>query len=178
MKTGIFADLHGNIEALHTILDGVFADTDRILCAGDTFGSGLGNPFSPWYQPQKVKEVLLSSKIPVVQVRGNCDPKGLYPDSETGEVNGKTFYLCHGQHCPTDADKLSLATRHSATFFIYGHTHEWRLEQVNGVYLINPGSPTMPKKRPHHDTVAVLTENEIYITDIHTKEVLASISLH
>jgi putative phosphoesterase len=178
MKIGIFADLHGNIEAFHTIMGGVFKDVDAILCAGDTFGAGRGDPFSPWFQPQKLKDLIIYSKIPITMVYGNCDPKGLYPDSATGTINGLNYYLCHGQHCPDDDQKLALAKEHTASLLIYGHTHEWRLEKKDGVIIINPGSPTMPKKKPQHDTVALLNGTMVSIIDIHSQEALSTLHLH
>ena len=177
MKIGIFADLHGNIDAWHTIMDGVFKDADQVLCAGDTFGAGLANPFSSSYHPQKLKEVIAHPPKPIVIVRGNCDAKGIYPDSASGTLGNKKYYLCHGQHCPSDEEKLKLAHQYHADFFIYGHTHLWRLEKTGDVVIINPGSPTTPQKKPKHDTVAVMTDHTIEIIDIHSRDVLATLAL-
>jgi putative phosphoesterase len=168
MKIGILADLHGNIEAWRAVINGVFKDADQILCAGDSFGAGFGDPSAPSYQPQKLKEFLLNSRAPVIMVRGNCDPKGLYPDSLTGECGGYRYYLCHGQHCPNDGEKIALAKKYNAKVFIYGHTHEWRLEKKDGVVVINPGSPTVPARVPKHDTVALWTDEFVTIVDIHS----------
>lgn len=118
---GVISDTHGllrpaAIEALR--------GCHRILHAGDV-GS---------------EEVLdgLASIAPVTAIRGNVDDEAWadsLPETEVVEVAGFSIYMIH------DLGKLDLkpeAAKFSAVF--YGHSHQPKIEEKNGVLYFNPGS--------------------------------------
>jgi putative phosphoesterase len=118
---GVISDTHGllrpeAIAALHGV--------DRILHAGD-----VGDP-----------EILvaLAQVAPVTAVRGNVDTKawavGL-SQTEIVEVDGVTIYLLH------DLSQLDLKLEAAGIqAVVYGHSHQPKIDQKNGVLFFNPGS--------------------------------------
>jgi putative phosphoesterase len=118
---GVISDTHGRLrpEAIKAL-----RGSDRILHAGD-----VGAP-----------EILnaLARIAPVNAIRGNIDT-GVWaralPETEVVEAGGLLIYILH------DLGQLDL--RPEAAGFravIYGHSHQPKIEQKNGVLYFNPGS--------------------------------------
>jgi len=118
---GVISDTHGllrpgAVEALR--------GANRILHAGD-----VGDP-----------EILeaLTKVTPVTAVRGNVDT-GLWaralPETEVVEAGGVSIYMLH------DLGRLDLKPE-TAGFrvIVYGHSHQPKIEEKNGVLYFNPGS--------------------------------------
>ena len=121
MRIGVISDTHGllrpeAIAALH--------GSDRILHAGD-----VGDP-----------RILdrLGALAPVTVVRGNVDrgPWALaLPETELVEIEGLSIYLIH------DLGQLDLKPEAAGiSVVIYGHSHQPKIEEKNGVLFFNPGS--------------------------------------
>jgi len=68
---------------------------------------------------------------PLHAICGNCDPRGLAPETLTLQRGGKTFYLVH--------EPPGIAPE-GADFILHGHTHVPRDEVTGGVRFLNPGS--------------------------------------
>ena len=123
---GVISDTHGLLrpEALDA-LSGV----DRVLHAGD-----VGAP-----------EILekLALIAPVTAIRGNvdCEPWAReLQDTEVVEAEGAAIYLLH------DLSKLDLKPEAAGMqAVVYGHSHQPRIEEKNGVLYFNPGS-TGPRR--------------------------------
>jgi putative phosphoesterase len=118
---GVISDTHGllrpeAVEALH--------GSDRILHAGD-----VGAP-----------EILeaLAKIAPVTAVRGNVDTASwarALPETEVVEAGGLLIYMLH--------DRGQLDLKPEAAGFrvvVYGHSHQPKIEEKNGVLYFNPGS--------------------------------------
>jgi hypothetical protein len=121
MLLGLISDTHGLLrpEALAAL-----QGSEQILHAGD-IGSA---------------EILdkLAAIAPVIAVRGNVDTqtwsRGL-PETELFEAEGVTIYMLH--------DRATLDLKPEAagiSAIIYGHSHQPKIEEKNGVLYINPGS--------------------------------------
>jgi uncharacterized protein len=118
---GVISDTHGVLrpEALRAL-----RGSDRVLHAGD-----VGAP-----------EILdaLAQIAPVTSVRGNVDTESWarsLPEAEVVEVAGVSIYMLH------DLGRLDLKPQ--ATGFrvvVYGHSHQPKMEERNGVLYFNPGS--------------------------------------
>ena len=121
MRIGVISDTHGLLrpEALAAL-----RNSDRILHAGD-----IGNP-----------EILdsLRELAPVTAVRGNIDRgpwAATLPATDAIEVEGVSIYMIH--------DLSQLDIKPDAAGFgivIYGHSHQLKIEEKNGVLYFNPGS--------------------------------------
>jgi putative phosphoesterase len=118
---GVISDTHGLLrpEAVEAL-----RGSDRILHAGD-----IGTP--------DIFEAL--AKIaPVTAVRGNVDTASWardLPATEAVEIGGVSIYMLH------DRGRLDLKPQ-AAGFrvVIYGHSHQPKIEEENGVLYFNPGS--------------------------------------
>ena len=121
MKIGIISDTHGLLrpEAVERL-----AGVDHILHAGD-IGSA---------------EVIdsLGRLAPVTAIRGNVDRGDwaqAYPATEWVTLAGRTFYLLH------DLKALDLDPAAAGIdVVISGHSHQPKVETVDGVLYLNPSS--------------------------------------
>jgi putative phosphoesterase len=121
MVLGIISDTHGLLrpEAVKAL-----RGSDRILHAGDVGAA----------------EILegLAQVAPVTAIRGNIDTKpwaSALPETEVVEAGGVSIYILH------DLGQLDLSPK-AAGFrvVIYGHSHQPKIEEKNGVLYFNPGS--------------------------------------
>jgi putative phosphoesterase len=118
---GVISDTHGLLrpEAVEAL-----RGSDRILHAGD-----VGAP-----------EILeaLAQIAPVTAIRGNVDTEAwarTLPQIEVVEIGGVSIYMLH------DLARLDLKPE-AAGFrvVVYGHSHQPKIEEKNGVLYFNPGS--------------------------------------
>ncbi len=118
---GVISDTHGLLrpEAVSAL-----RGSDQILHAGD-----VGD-----------QEILstLTTIAPVTAVRGNVDTAPWSRDlplTEAIEVGGLLIYMLH------DIGKLDLKLQASVfRAVVYGHSHQPKIEEKNGVLFFNPGS--------------------------------------
>ncbi len=118
---GVISDTHGLLrpEAVEAL-----RGSDRILHAGD-----VGAP--------KILGAL--AKIaPVTAVRGNVDTASwarALPETEVVEAGGVLIYMLH------DLGQLDLKPE-AAGFrvIVYGHSHQPKVDEKNGILYFNPGS--------------------------------------
>lgn len=112
-----------------------FKNVDMILHAGDVTS----------------QEILdkLSEFAPVIAIQGNTDRMvGLeLPKTEIVDVNGIKIGLNHGEVYPrADTQQLLyLAKQLDVDILVTGHSHQPKIEQKDGVLLLNPGSPMVPR---------------------------------
>jgi putative phosphoesterase len=121
MRIGVISDTHGLLrdEAV-AALRGV----EHILHLGDVGDVAI------------LRE--LENLAPVTAVRGNVDTHGecsLLPQTEVIEFAGHSLYLLH--HL-AELDLNPKAAGFSAV--LYGHTHQPKIETIDGVLYFNPGS--------------------------------------
>jgi len=115
VRIAVIADTHNRLP--ESVRDAI-RDADEIWHLGDICHASM-------------LEELRSLGPPVSAIRGNCDPRGLAPESLLLERGGHCFYLLHEPPSATPA---------AATFALHGHTHVARDETLRGVRLLNPGS--------------------------------------
>jgi uncharacterized protein len=118
---GVISDTHGLLrpEAVEAL-----RGSDRILHAGD-----IGAP-----------EILeaLAKIAPVTAVRGNIDTASwarALPETEIVEAGGVSIYVLH------DRGQLDLTPEAAGLrVVVYGHSHQPKTEEKDGVLYFNPGS--------------------------------------
>jgi len=118
---GVISDTHGLLrpEAVAAL-----RGSDRILHAGD-----IG-----------ALEILeaLAQIAPVTAVRGNVDTGRwacALPATEVVEAGGVSIYILH------DLDQLDLMPKAAGfRLVVYGHSHQPKIEERNGILYFNPGS--------------------------------------
>jgi putative phosphoesterase len=86
----------------------------------------------------------LRSLAPVAAVTGNMDPPevtAVLPEKRVVEVEGKTIGLIHGWGPPTGIERRVLSRFSGVDAVVFGHTHNPLVKWLNGVLLLNPGTP-------------------------------------
>lgn len=86
-----------------------------------------------------------------VYIKGNCDR--FFKDKMIGallfDINNLKVLATHGHGFYVDAgvdDLLAIAKEKSCDIVMYGHTHVYRDEVIDGVRFLNPGSIAFPRK--------------------------------
>jgi uncharacterized protein len=121
MVIGVISDTHGLLrpEAV-TALRGV----EHVLHAGDVGGRDILEA--------------LARIAPVTAVRGNVDIEPwaeALPQTEFVEFGGASIYMLH------DLAQLDLRPEAAGMrVVVYGHSHQPKIEEKNGVLYFNPGS--------------------------------------
>lgn len=99
---------------------------------------------------------------PYIKIKGNCDYGTAFLDTyEVREQNINAF-LTHGHLYQVGSGRERLATvarDADCQIAFYGHLHVKRVEKINGVYCINPGSIGQSRSEDE-ETYAVLTVND------------------
>jgi len=128
MRFGVISDTHSLLrpEAIAAL-----RGSDRVLHAGDVGDPGILD---------RLREL-----APVTAVRGNVDRgpwAAALPETELVEIEGLSIYLIH------DLGQLDLKPEAAGIrVVIYGHSHQPKIEEKNGVLFFNPGSAGPPRFR-------------------------------
>ena len=121
LKIGIISDTHGLVrpEAIR-----ILRDVHHIIHAGD-----IGHP-------RVISE--LSKIAPITTIRGNIDSGGWaseYPHTALVKFCGRSIYVLHNLK-ELDFDPAVAGI----DVVVSGHSHRPKIETVNGVLYLNPGS--------------------------------------
>ena len=153
MKLIIASDIHGGAECCKALLDAAERESaDKILLLGDILYHGPRNDLPMDYAPKKVIEILNGVKDKLICVRGNCDAEvdqmvlnfPIMSDTESVYDNDKglTLVMSHGhKYSPANLPDMP-----QKAVFLYGHTHVKKIERIDEVICLNPGSITLPKE--------------------------------
>ena len=137
MLIGLISDTHipDRAKILPTKVLEAFSDVELILHAGDLTS------------PKVIEE--LENLAPVMAVQGNMDRvNGIdLPKAKVIEAEGLKIGVIHGEVYPrADTDQLLyLAKELNVDILVSGHSHQPKIEQKDGVLLLNPGSPIVPR---------------------------------
>jgi len=126
----VLADTHGDTNSVCKHLKQW--KLDGLIFAGDYYRDG--------------EKIARDLQINYYGVRGNCDrsePRAR--DEEIIELMNKKIYLLHGHQYGVKQSVSRLyyrALELEVDAVIYGHTHYPHLEQIDKLWIINPGSPS------------------------------------
>lgn len=148
MKIIVVSDSHKEFHKLKSIIEKNL-DADAFIHLGD--GEHEFNDVRKMY-PEKS----------FLFVKGNCD----FADNKTVRIanaKGIKIYCVHGHehHVHQGLDMLvACAKQNGCQIALYGHTHLYRTELIDGVYVMNPGSVDSPRdKRPASYGVLEIDDN-------------------
>ena len=129
MKILVLSDSHGVYRYMEEAV--LREQPDQILHLGDRERDA-----------EHLEEVF--QEIPLVSVPGNCDfPMPQQPLSRLLEFDGVRVLMTHGHPYGVKSGLLSmeLAAREAeADVAVFGHTHRAYCEQLDGLWLMNPGA--------------------------------------
>ena len=127
-KIIVVSDSHGNRQAIDS-LDPIFAESDLIIHLGDTSSDG---GYIRKNYPDKT-----------VVINGNCDIMSVGEKEKILNCEGVNIFCCHGHIYSVKSTLVRLAQRAKelgCALALYGHTHDAREDEIDGVTLINPGT--------------------------------------
>lgn len=170
MKLMFLSDIHGSVFYTKQALE-IFEkeEADYLIILGDVLYHGPRNPLPKDYDPKEVAPLLNGYRDKIIAVRGNCDSEvdqmmldyPIMSDYSTVFYNNKRIFVTHGHiYNQINMPKLS-----KGDVFISGHTHIPVAEERNGVFMLNPGSITLPKQN-NPNSYAVLEDDLFEIKDL------------
>lgn len=128
MKTAVvLSDTHGNRKAIDK-LAGVLSECDLIIHLGDTSEDGA------YIRSNYGSKTFL--------LNGNCDRCKLGEDEAVLDLEGVKIFATHGHLYGVKSGTARLAARAKELgcgVALYGHTHDAREDEVDGVLIANPG---------------------------------------
>lgn len=155
MKIIVVSDTHGNnlpfLEAAITI-----EKPDLIFHLGDYVSDA-----------KKITKIL---GLDCIMVKGNGDYGTMdVNEDELLEIEGKKIFLTHGHkyhvgHSLNDLYYKGLEL--GADLILFGHTHIPIIEREKDLILMNPGSPSIPRKLDRKRTFGLITIGEDIKTEI------------
>lgn len=194
MKIGIFSDVHGHLAELEKTL-ALFENlqVDALLCCGDLVDKGK--------ESDAVVSLMRERNIPCIQ--GNHDFKAQFtwfthhemlssktidylsklPPTLTYEWEGISIFACHANPWQ-DTSVYVFPERPQALFrevinaveaqiIIMGHTHHPMQVEIEGKYLLNPGSIYGNRNQAERScAVLSLQDCDFTLYDIDTGEIL------
>jgi len=136
LKLFVISDTHGNISEALRIID-ENNDIDTIIHLGD--------------MDKDAKAISAHTDKDVIGVRGNNESSYcLTPEYRILETEYGNILLAHGHREQVGIDLQRLVYRAleaecKAAFF--GHTHTPLYEEIDGIYVLNPGSLALPLRQ-------------------------------
>lgn len=171
MKFLVVSDIHGSKKYAEKCIE-LFKSTEaeQMIVLGDFLYHGPRNPLPEEYDPKKVAELFNQYQDKIIGVRGNCDGEvdqmmlefDMLADHALIINEGRKIFATHGHvYSPEHLPQL-----HPQDVFLYGHVHLPIAEEKEGLYILNPGSITLPKQNNPH-SYGLLDENgfKIYTID-------------
>ncbi len=166
MRYLIVSDIHGSWPRLQQVLQHFEnMKMDMLLILGDILNYGPRNGVPEGLDAPSIAEALNKLSDRIIAVRGNCDSEvdqmllqfTIMSDYAMIVDNGVRLFLTHG-HKYNESNMPTVA----CDAFLYGHTHLWKLETVNGKTVCNTGSITFPKGG-NEPTFATFADGELRI---------------
>ncbi|MGL5633728.1 MAG: metallophosphoesterase [Sarcina sp.] len=134
MEIIVVSDTHNNFKALREILDAAKLGAKHIFHLGDNIADAryLAEHFDG----------------EVHMVKGNCDYHDDGELEKVVDIEGKKFFLTHGDRYGVNygLDKLYYrGLELGADCILYGHTHRKINLKEGDTYIVNPGSLPLPR---------------------------------
>ncbi|MCB2294172.1 phosphodiesterase [Clostridium algoriphilum] len=170
MKLFFISDIHGSLYYLKKTLEFYKEEkANYIVLLGDALYHGPRNPLPRDYNPQEVANLLNEYKKKIIAVRGNCDSEvdqmlieyPMMAEYSTILYNDRRLFITHG-HIYNEKNLPKLSEN---DVLIYGHTHIPVAKKYNNIYVLNPGSISLPRDNIPN-SYAILQDNLFQIKDL------------
>ena len=168
MKLMFASDIHGSAYWAEKVVKRFEEEqADYLVLLGDILYHGPRNPLPKDYNPQAVIQLFNSIKDKIIAIRGNCDSEvdqmvlefPITADYNIIPLNNRKLMASHGH---LYNDKQLPKSLVEGDIFMFGHIHVPVLEQKNGVYILNPGSATLPKEN-HPNSYGILENHQFKV---------------
>ncbi len=160
MKILVVSDTHRNFAVLNDAVNKNL-DADLIIHLGD--GENEARDIHNLH-PEKA----------MVYVAGNCD-YGMHRAHQVVTACGYKIYCCHGHHedVHNGLDGLIAAAKaEDCKIALFGHTHLYRTEVIDDIFVMNPGSLDSPRNHndPTYGIIMLSSSGEIQMNIISVKK--------
>lgn len=133
MKIIVVSDTHGdNKDVIEKIME--LGKPDVLIHLGDYVEDGI--------------KISKAFGVETIIVRGNGDYGSAYKDDELIELEGKKLFITHGHKYNvrnTIANLYYRGLELGADIILFGHTHVPVNVKEDGIIILNPGSPSLPR---------------------------------
>lgn len=147
MRVAVLSDTHGRLGPVRRLQEQV-GPVDFLLHAGDFLADAATCAAIFGLPPDRV-----------AAVAGNCDFPDQEPAEQVLELESVRVLLVHGHRHDAKRGPLRVYLRArelGCRVAVFGHSHVPRLEEYEGVLLLNPGSPSLPRLPGRPGSCAVL----------------------
>jgi uncharacterized protein len=113
----------------------------------------------------------LHALAPVEAVLGNMDEPALaalLPERRVVEVAGARIGMVHVPGPAAGREARLLRGFPGCSAVVYGHTHVPQAERVEGVWVLNPGSPTERRRAPARSMLVLEVEDGEIVPELVT----------
>ena len=148
MKILVVSDTHRRDGNLSAVLEKE-KPIDRLIHLGDVEGSQ--------------NYIVQAAECPVDMVAGNNDFMGDLPKEKEIMLGRYKVLLTHGHYYYVSLDTKMLRREARARGFdlaMYGHTHKPRIEEHDGLMIMNPGSLSYPRQEGRKPSYIILDIDE------------------
>ena len=131
-KIIIISDTHSSLRGLDKLRP-LIEENDYVIHLGDGASEG--------------KKLIGEYGDKAYACEGNCDMFSALPAEGELEIEKLKIFYCHGHKYGVKSGLARLAfeaKQRDCEIALYGHTHTARIDEIDGVMLINPGSLRMP----------------------------------
>jgi phosphoesterase, MJ0936 family len=145
MRLGIISDTHRDCYYLNKAIEKL-EKADYIFHLGDNIPDAV-------YLEERLKKK-------VYKVKGNCDFSYETPIEIFEEIEGIKIFASHGHKYYVKYGYDNILERGislGADIILYGHTHISSVRYEDGIWIVNPGSPSMP--RDSFNSIAIININ-------------------
>lgn len=150
MKYMFASDIHGSAYYLKRLLDKFErSGAEQLILMGDLLYHGARNDLPEEYGTKDCTTMFNMYANRIIACRGNCDSEidqmvlqfPIMSDYNVLELNGITFFQTHGHlYNPEKLPPMGVCKA-----FVYGHVHLPIARKQDDVYILNPGSTSIPK---------------------------------
>jgi uncharacterized protein len=152
MKVGVLSDTHvpAIAQSLPAVIFDIFQGVDLILHAGDIVEMSVLDE--------------LGAIAPVEAVAGNMDGSDIHlnlPYKKIIPLGKFNAGLIHGKYRIDIQREMIRKEFDDVDLIVYGHSHTPFWGKVNGVYFLNPGSPTDKRHAPYNSVALLEVGDEL-----------------
>jgi putative phosphoesterase len=152
MRVGVLSDTHvpAIVRALPPVIFDIFRGVDLILHAGDIIELSVLDE--------------LRTVAPVEAVAGNMDGSDVHlnlPHKKIISLGKFSVGLIHGKYKIDIQREMIRKEFDVVDLIVYGHSHTPFWGKVDGVYFLNPGSPTDKRHAPYNSVALLEVGDEL-----------------
>jgi len=168
MKWLIASDIHGSSYYCKKLIEAYKREgAERLLLLGDILYHGPRNDLPREYDPKSVISMLNALASEIICVRGNCDGEvddmvldfpvlAEYAIISDSGIGSNIIFATHGHHYNSN----NMPKLKAGDILLHGHTHIPCFENVGSVWVVNPGSISIPKADSEHSYM--IFENSVF----------------